>query len=491
MWPETKTEAAKSSTTSRKKKRKCRHPLKTAVEKTAPAVYNLRRKCLRKSLNSRNRRAVVREAELERRLYRVYRLSRRQNVLDRDKWYERVTSLLEKWCCPETLKTKVNKAWLERWCEKYNVDVTSQSNDGTKNVDADVEQMLSRYDEDEVYMCFCFQFRWSSLPDQSLAAESDEDVVWLLMAANRSGRHRTRLCVIGKEWRPGCLEHVNMLSQPVVYAGGGDGHVTSDLFAWWFYHEFSPGALTINRKVALVTESKALDACASFVSEDVRAKVVWLKDTENSTMPENNVVLTELRIKYAQLMLSSIYVEERNAAVLTYLAQFTLKDAFPMLHRAWLTIRIETFARSYKQLFSKTFDFAACMNGLGDVAQINGDGRLLLELQWMSHDLGLEVTDSDLIKWACTGTVRQPEVAFAANHLLDSKDADEAQSIPSAAEAVMHLSKALLWMETEALDPNYLLFIRNIILVAKQARDLLIRWWMRMRVKGGTSYVVG
>lgn len=422
----------------------------------------------------------MRENELERRLYRVYRLNRRRNAAwDGSRFYETVTKLLDKWCCPENLKAKVDEQWLEKWCDKYQVqkkrsvdpEITS---DDSGTVDETTEDILREYQEDEVYVCFCFQFYWSSLPDKALGTmEDEENVVWLLMAANRSGKHRTRVCVIGKEWRPPCLQHVNMVSQPVVYAGGaGDGKITPDLFAWWFYHEFCPGALAINRKVALVAESSEFLSCSTFISEDTRSKVLWLQDTNRGAQqPGNNVVLTELRVQYAKLLLSSIYVEDRNTAVQSYLSQFTLKEAFPLFHKAWLMIRIETFGRAYKHLVFHQHEFAARISDLRDIEQINGDGRLLLELQWMAHDLGLEVADSDLIKWACTGTVRSTDV-FCGNTLMNEmKNGGDSQKIPSAVEAVTHLSKALLWMETEALDPNYLLFVRNMILIAKQARE--------------------
>ncbi|XP_065222146.1 tigger transposable element derived 5-like [Planococcus citri] len=506
MWPESAannngtqsaaTQQQQLQQQQRKKKRKCRYPTKStsvcAAEKPATAtnfpasIYNLRRKRLLKvNLLSRTRPIVViREAELERRLYRVFRLSQRQkrvDLLDLDKLYERLSTLLDKWSCPENLKAKVNKTWLENWCKKYNVEVTrEQSSPASDDLPKDgFEKVLDEYDEDEVYLCFCFQFSWSSLPDKHMGAGSnvEDDMVWLLMAANRSGRHRTRVCVVGKEWRPECLSHVNMVSQPVVYAGGGDGQVTMDLFTWWFYHEFSPGALTINRKVALVAESETLLSCSSFISQETRAKVFWIKDNQSRKPAEENVALTELRIRYAKLLLSSIYVEEPISAVQSYLAQFTLKDAFPLLHKAWLTIRVESFTRAYKQLVMSKRDSATVrgIDGFSDLEQINGDGRMLLELQWMAHDLGLEITDDDLISWARTGRVRQIESnggagAGMANQTF-KKESSPSEQIPSAAEAVEYLTKALLWMETEALDPNYLLFVRNIVLIAKQASD--------------------
>lgn len=502
MWPESATNdsgrGATSATThqqqQRPKKRKSRFPTKSASlagsdkqpnPGTFSATYNLRRKRLRKvNLLSRTRQiSVVRETELERRLYRVYRLIQRQNqadLLDSNKLYERLLVLLDKWSCPENLKTKVDRKWLENWCKKYNIVISKEPSSVDEDSPKDtLEQVLVEYDEDEVYLCFCFQFSWSSLPDKHLGAggNMEDDMVWLLMAANQTGRHRTRICVVGKEWRPECLNHVNMVSQPVVYAGGSDGQVTLDLFTWWFYHEFSPGALTINRKVTLVAESDSLLSCASFISQETRAKVIWLKDENNGNPMEENVALTEFRVKYAKLLLSSIYVEEPNAAVQSYLAQFTIKDAFPLFHKAWLMIRVETFARAYKQLVTAKNDTAKVsrISGFGDLEEINGDGRMLLELQWMAHDLGLEITDDDLIKWARSGKVRMLEAGTSKmGSRTIKKENLPSEQIPSAAESVEYLSKALLWMETEALDPNYLLFVRNIILIAKQARVLVV-----------------
>lgn len=478
--------------------------------------------CNRRLLRRRAARVkALDEMDFERRLWRAYVFADSAEWPSSDlKLVAKLRRLADQWSCPQSVKAKITLDWVMNWRRKFsigkeaNAEGENESSAAETNAtvvdqkveaavkeeaveetqaDATLEQILSGYQEDEVYMCFCFEFCWSSLPDRLLGVrrgDADslesgasgteggasgteggavENSVFMLMAANRSGRHRTRLCVVGKEWRPACLRHVNMLSQPVVYAGGGDGHITSDLFAWWFYHEFSPGALTINRKVALLAEAKSFLPCHEFVSSDARAQLLLVPSvaqaqSENAEPVADalNIIETELRVRYAKMLLTSVFFEDVSAH--SYVARFTLREAFPLLHKAWLTIRIESFARHYKMVMAGAVDSAPaeCFNE-------PDDGRLLLELQWMSRDLGLKITDDDLLKWARYGFVSGSVADSAAvPGCLKVEPTDGEEETPTASDAVAHLNKALAWMETEPLDPNYLLFMGEIILMAKQ-----------------------
>lgn len=478
--------------------------------KLSSSVFASLKKRVRMLSKSRQKSKIVqREVDLERRLFRIYKFRCRRNggitLFDGNKFHAKLARLVDKWSCPDSLKAKLTKTWLANWCKKYGVTDTSvdlthandiihcdvngddKTNLINKADDANLEKILLDYDADEVYLCFCFQFCWSSLPDKVLGAKvnnSDDEIVILLMAANRTGHHRTRICVVGKEWRPDCLKYVNMLSQPVVYAGGGNGLITADLFAWWFYHEFSPGALTVNRKVALLAESKSYLSCNEFVSTDSRAKLVLVPDLSNWSTTDNNVIEMEFRLGYAKLLLSSVLIEDRSISINTFLSHFTLKDAFPLLHKAWLAVRIESFLRFYRTLLLRMYkrlnNDSSLSNKINvivdDVEERNKDGHLLLELQWFAHDLGLEIADEDLIKWAYNGFVDSldnPETNHKIKFSHKSKNKSW-QDIPNSAEAATHLSKALAWMETQPFDPNYLLFLENIIFVAKQVCVLIM-----------------
>lgn len=414
----------------------------------------------------------------------MFRLRSKRHVDFRfDDFYEELLRLANVWRCSTKLKAKLTRSWLANWCSKYGIVYEKDqptNEESTETGKSDLEKTLAAYDEDEIYLFFCFHFCWSSLPDRTLAAENKDvaDDVWLLMAANRSGRHRTRVCVLGKESKPACLEHVNMLSQPVVYASfGGRGPITSDLFAWWFYHEFSPGALAINRKVALLVEDKShLRVCSEFVSEDSRAKFLPVGNASH----KKNSVQMEFRVRYAKLFFSLILVEERNRSCQAYISRFTLKDVFPLLHKAWLTIRIETFGRHFNELLSTADDLTegrtACFQGAGEAVE---DGKLLLELQWVAHDLGLEISDQDLVKWAYTGELQSicefaSETSDEGRTVVRNTQAVADTRIPTARDAASYLTKVLAWMETEPFDPHFLLFVRNLIGIAKQARNLII-----------------
>jgi len=461
----------------------------------------LRRKTIvvkdKKKKKKKKKFGVCGEVDVERRLFRVFRLACKRDIgFHFDKFYAKLLRLAEVWRCSNKLKAKLTRSWLTNWCAKYGIvdkderstkeeqqSISTRPECTSQTGKSDLEETLDHYSEDEIYLFFCFHFSWSSLPDRTLGAERNvEDNVWLLMAANRSGRHRTRVCLLGKEPKPMCLQHVNMLSQPVVYSSFEGDSVTSDLFAWWFYHEFSPGALAINRKVALLVEARSHLNCNEFVSEDSRAKFLLVeKDAQmtESTWPrEKNVVQMEFRVRYAKLFFSLILVEEPNWSCQTFISRWTLKDVFPLLHEAWLTIRIETFERHFNELLSVTDD-----RGHGTAATATAtssiyteDGKLLLELQWIAHDLGLEISDQDLVKWAYTGEVLStPIVASEAGEVkkkIRMPEAVNVTRIPTAREASVYLTKALAWMETEPLDPHFLLFIRHLIVLAKQARNL-------------------
>jgi hypothetical protein len=97
---------------------------------------------------------------------------------------------------------------------------------------------------------------------------------------------------------------------------------------------------------------------------------------------------------------------------------------------------------------------------------------MLLELQWLSHDLGLEVTDDDLATWAFDCGPADAPLNSVKTELVDEGSEEAFSGVPTPAEAADHLAHALLWMETEPLDPALLLVVRDIITLAKQARPV-------------------
>jgi hypothetical protein len=166
-----------------------------------------------------------------------------------------------------------------------------------------------------------------------------------------------------------------------------------------------------------------------------------------------------------------------------YLRNFVLKDAFPMLHRSWLNLRSETFLRCWERVASltneepgpcsKTPPGTLALSSSGATpAHAQEDRMLLLELQWLSHDLGLEVTDDDLATWALDCRSEDVTLDSMKAEPVDEGSEDAVPGVPTPAEAADHLAHALLWMETEPLDPALLLVVRDVITLAKQARLL-------------------
>jgi hypothetical protein len=345
------------------------------------------------------------------------------------------------------------------------------------------------YTAEQVYCAYGFQLDWKSLPDRTLAEVAPGDRVWVLMAANRTGGHRTRLLITGRLWRPPSLRHVNMLSQPVVYAGGGSGALTADLFTWWFHHEFAPAAATLHPRGAVLVAEQApfVPQEAECVAQDVRVRLVVCPKGifGDGAVLDHGLVVSELRTRYAMMLLSSVAADstehQHATSVPDYLRKFTLKDAFPMLHRSWLNVRSETFLRCWQRVTSLSSEdpepspeTTPCTLALSSFASTPAhaqeDRVMLLELQWLSHDLGLEVTDDDLATWALDCGSESAALEGVKTEDVDDGPEDAVAGVPTPSEAAEHLAHALLWMETEALDPALLLVVRDIITLARQAR---------------------
>lgn len=416
----------------------------------------------------------------------------------------------------------VTRTWIRRWQTRYGVPKASstppppptQSADVTITVTAaersevpntvqeegavpsPAEQLRGilrdgEYTAEQVYCAYGFQLDWKSLPDRTLEETSPGDKVWVLMAGNRTGRHRTRMLITGRLWRPPCLRHVNMLSQPVVYAGGGSGCLTPDLFTWWFHHEFAPAAAALHPRGAILVIEQApfVPQESECVAADgaVRLVVYPKGNFGDGAVLDHSLVISEFRTRYAMMLLSSVTANSTDhqhaTLVPDYLRNFVLKDAFPMLHRSWLNLRSETFLRCWERVASltneepgpcsKTPPGTLALSSSGATpAHAQEDRMLLLELQWLSHDLGLEVTDDDLATWALDCRSEDVTLDSMKAEPVDEGSEDAVPGVPTPAEAADHLAHALLWMETEPLDPALLLVVRDVITLAKQARLL-------------------
>ncbi|TGZ51134.1 Protein pangolin [Temnothorax longispinosus] len=382
---------------------------------------------------------------------------------------------------------------------------------------------LENYDRSRIYLAHVCYLDWRDLPgkrrggggggsggdDGSVGnrdATRSGERVWVVGAADHEGHHRTRLLVAGRHWRPRCLRRVNMLSQPVVYAGGGRGSLTADLFLWWFHREFAVTAMAMHPDGAVLVAESAdyLPPEGDCVAADglVRLFVVP-KDCM-----ETRLVVRELRVRLATGILSrarcGVYRdkfpsilglpdEEGDHRLDAYLKRFTLKEAFADLHRAWLSVRSETFARSWTLPRDREDHPLAGCNGAMLPPRIHAvdqeeDRMLLIELQSLAREVGLEITDDELGSWildeesALARFVRKREpdeehcrvkIEIETDKWLDRNDdededgkndgveEDDSEDEPTAGEAVGLLSRVLTWMEREPLDPGLLLAVRS------------------------------
>ncbi|XP_025416032.1 uncharacterized protein LOC112687509 isoform X3 [Sipha flava] len=303
---------------------------------------------------------------------------------------------------------------------------------------------LEGYNDDEVYAGLLIPFDVYGIPDTSLnTAVNPDRKVWLLMAGNKSGRHRTRVLVIGKRWRPPCMETVNMLGQPVIYAGGGDGFPTQDLFKWWFETEFCPVALSINSKAVLVMDK------TPFIPEKCEYNGVSLQQHDGDSISKSSLFI-EFKAIYTALLLTQASLHQQpDRSIQHFFGKYTLKDAFILLHRAWLQVTTESFSTCWKNC---TYTSALKC--------------IILSAQWLAHDLGLEVSDDDMLIWILSN----PEEVTEPENL--STDSEDIEIPPSATQTVDYLKKALLWVETQPLEPSFVIAIRDLITYAKQASKI-------------------
>lgn len=328
--------------------------------------------------------------------------------------------------------------------------------------------IMKNYDPNQIYLVHVSFLDWRDLPGKRSAGER----VWVVGATDHDGRHRTRLLVTGKYWRPRCLKNVNMLSQPVIYAGGGRGSLTADLFLWWFHHEFAITAMAMHPAGAILVAERAdyLPPEVDCVAADGLVRLFIVPEQ----YVEPKLVTTELRIRMALGILSAaiserFYKNEKKLPLERYVRKFTLKEAFAELHRAWLGIRSETFTRSWVILQDREEKSSLTGSSLGLGAsqrffEQNEDHLLIVRLQRLARDAGIEVDEKEVSEWVIdeesrlARNVKLEEASKGED--IDESDDEEGTS-PTAREAVGLLSKVLLWMEQEPLDPSLLLTVRS------------------------------
>ena len=353
-----------------------------------------------------------------------------------------------------------------------------------------LKSALEGYDHSRIYLAHVSFLDWRDLPGRRT---TDGERIWVVGAADHEGRHRTRLLVTGRHWRPRCLSKVNMVTQPVIYAGGGSGSLTADLFLWWFHREFATTAMAMHPDGAILV-AEAADYLPPEIECVTADGLVRLFIVPKDCL-EPRIVATELRVRLAAGLLNSVRCHPDFGTRLPIInansivnelddrcKRFTLKEAFAELHRAWLGIRSETFARSWMLMQEHDDIKNGSLSSMGPslssrshcASNYNEDGNLLTELKVLTREAGLEVDDSEIHSWiideasefAKFVTKKEPDDEEA-NDNYKNKDDESAESfeeegeVPTAKETVGLLSRVLLWMEREPLDPGLLLAVRS------------------------------
>lgn len=343
---------------------------------------------------------------------------------------------------------------------------------------------IKDYEPSRVYLTHVSNVDWKALPGR----RSNGERVWVVGAADQEGRHRTRLLVAGRHWRPRCLRRVNMVTQPVVYAGGGRGSLTPDLFLWWFHHEFATAATAMHPDGAVLVAERAdyLPPESDCVTVDGLVRLIVVPQD----CLEPGLVVNELRVRLAAGIMSNGLADIRRGAgepgLHGHVKNFSLKEAFVGLHRAWLNIRPETFARSWSTIGGNDPDAVRGPPGPQPwlsprshyLAEHNEDRMLLEELQGLGRDVGIEAKPQDIAEWLADDSVfercvkKEVEDDENVNENGDgrdeefeehnSKEQDGEQDSCSPEEATKLLSRVLTWMESEPFDPGLLLAVRSI-----------------------------
>ncbi|KAG5334527.1 PANG1 protein, partial [Acromyrmex charruanus] len=306
--------------------------------------------------------------------------------------------------------------------------------------------------------------------------------------------------------RPPLATTLSTQGQHVEPTSGVCRRWTSDLFLWWFHREFAVTAMAMHPDGAVLVAESAdyLPPEGDCVAAD---GLVRLFIVPKDCM-ETRLVVRELRVRLATGILSrarcGVYCdkypsilglpeEEGDNRLDAYLKKFTLKEAFADFHRAWLSVRSETFARSWTLPRDREDHPLAGCNGAILPPRIHPveqeeDRMLLVELQNLAREIGLEVTDDELGSWildeesALTRLVRKKEPDEEQHCRVkievetdrwserngdeeedgnDGIEEDDGEDEPTAEEAVGLLSRVLLWMEREPLDPGLLLTVRS------------------------------
>ncbi|XP_044012594.1 uncharacterized protein LOC122855368 isoform X3 [Aphidius gifuensis] len=337
-----------------------------------------------------------------------------------------------------------------------------------------LKNVLEGYDQSQIYLAHVSFLDWRDLPGKRTVTR---ERIWVVGAADHGGRHRTRLLVAGRHWRPNCLNNVNMITQPVIYAGGGSGALTADLFLWWFHREFATTAVAMhpNGAILVAEEADYLPPEIECITADGLVRLFIVP----RDVLEPKIVANELRVRLAVALLTNVRsqldLEERCERNLDKrIRRFTLKEAFFELHRAWLAIRSETFTRSWI-LFQEHEDSQTLPPPGPTLSkrphQANHhheDQQLIAELRELTSEVGLNVGDIEFEQWLIDD---ESNLAKCVKKEFDEDNINEKQEnfnefdieddAPNAKETVRLLSRVLLWMEREPLDPGLLLAVRS------------------------------
>lgn len=400
---------------------------------------------------------------------------------------------------------KITDDWLRRWKEAYGVKTLNLSpsspqaaapapnlqNSRDQSPGAQLQRIIEdgAYQEEQIYFCAKTNLAWKQLPDKTLynstLGGANMDSVTLLVASNRTGSHRLKLVCVGREWRPKCFRHVNMVNQPLLYVVGNNAEpypeLPPEIFLWWFYQEFVTSVIfhlranKLDEKALLIVErSEYLPQEEDCVTVDGKVRLIILpRDdfSETGSCCLNHVAVTnELKIRYKAELLSGIALVKDETSVTNFIKKFSMKDMFVLLNRAWMSLRSEVFEKCWSKVDSSS-SFKT-ENEIFFSGEHEFHQQQLYELQWLAHDLGLEVTDDDLKRWV---QMEEPlDLTDSSVKVETEQDTEESSNeeeprIPSAGDAASHLEQALLWMETEPFDPATLLLVKEVLARAKQA----------------------
>lgn len=287
------------------------------------------------------------------------------------------------------------------------------------------------YEDEQIYDMFFMKLPWKKFT-LDVDFES-KDVLIVLLCANRAGSRRTRVLVVGPEDDLKCMIGIHPLSQPVLYTTHS---LESEQLIDWFNFQFVPANSDEFLPCLLIcAENIQCDGdCLSYDGKDTLRFQAKLPEKEERRLQNIRNVMHARYCLYLLEMYAQYKEQYDNFDFNKFLkCHFNFKVAIPLIHRSWMETDVELSA-DHESILSNLTD------QLTDAVRILGLSDRRID------------EETDFVKI---------EIENKFRHEPGEQEATET-SIPTASQTASLLETALLWMETQPIEPDIIIGIRQI-----------------------------